>query len=56
MQTQNTSPKSNPVEGKGNVTENPVLVDVLKTAAVMEESPENSKAVDEGEAVTPGER
>ena len=32
-----------------------MVVDVLKTAAVMEESPENSKAVDEGEVVNPGE-
>uniref|UniRef100_A0A7N2MUN9 DUF4283 domain-containing protein n=1 Tax=Quercus lobata TaxID=97700 RepID=A0A7N2MUN9_QUELO len=55
MPNQNTSPKSNPEEGKGNVTINPVVVNQLKTVAVMEESPEISKAVDEGEAVNPGE-
>ena len=53
VQTQNFSPKSNLEEGKGNVTESLVVVDVRKTVVVMEESPESSKAMDEVEAVNP---
>nr|POF14824.1 hypothetical protein CFP56_66941 [Quercus suber] len=55
VQTQNFSPKSNWDEGKGNGIERPVVVDERKTVAVMEESPESSKAVDADEAVNPGE-
>nr|POE91595.1 hypothetical protein CFP56_25638 [Quercus suber] len=55
VQTQNFSPKSNWDVGKGNGIERPVVVDKRKTVAVMEESPESSKAVDANEAVNPGE-
>ena len=49
---QKFSPKSNPEEGKDMVTESPVVVEVGQTVAVMEESPETSKAVAN---VSPGE-
>ena len=49
---QKFSPKSNPEEGKDMVTESPVVVEVGQTVAVMEESPETSKAVAD---VSPGE-
>ncbi|KAL0009471.1 hypothetical protein SO802_010973 [Lithocarpus litseifolius] len=55
VQTQSFSPKCNPEEGKGNVTDIPVVVTVKKTVDVMDESPESSKAVVEGEPVNPGE-
>nr|POE45992.1 hypothetical protein CFP56_53129 [Quercus suber] len=55
VQTQNFSHKSNWDEGKGNGTKCPVVIDERKTVAVMEESPESSKAVDADEAVNPGE-
>ena len=55
VQPQKFSPKSNPKEGKGKVTKSPAVVDVRKMVAVMEESPETSKAVAEDEVVNPGE-
>ena len=55
VQPQKFSPKSNLEEGKDMVTESPVVVEAGQTVAVMEESPETSKAVAEDEVVNPGE-
>ena len=55
VQPQKFSPKSNLEEGKDTVTESPVVVEAGQTVAMMEESPETSKAVVEDEAVNPGE-
>ena len=55
VQPQKFSLKSNPEEGKDTVTESPMVVEAGQMVAVMEESPETSKAMAEDEAVNPGE-
>lgn len=55
MPNQHTSPKSNLEEVTSNDTVNPMVADPLKTAAMMEESLENPRTVDEGEFMIPGE-
>ena len=46
VQPKKFSLKSNPEEGKDTVTESPMVVEAGQMVAVMEESPETSKAVD----------
>nr|POF05045.1 hypothetical protein CFP56_23581 [Quercus suber] len=55
LPNQHTSHKSNLEEVTSNDTVNPMVADPLKTAAMMEESPENPRTVDEGEFMIPGE-